>query len=493
MDGASLPVLAAAQTLTTKGAAAVAPAAATDFRDSFAAILGATDLTGLTADQQVALTQLLADPAGTLRPLTGAVGKELPEAAIRGLLGALGIALDPQTFATKAATPATGGTAETQPANVPDDGADPAATLIGMLLAAKAPSDRQALGANAPMSALTEEAEAPPAEVRADGADLAATLLAIVLQGSAGTDGSAPRPEPIAADSGSGESSDAMVIEVALPRGAILAATGSATPVAQTPADEERPAGLDAFWVMIRHAGSSLGVADAAQPRAAPASGGSATPQSESGGFSLPTTFLAAVESVAEAVGAEAPPIAELTRGLATALDAVSSGAGRLGLAAAPDIVPPRMAAAVSEAVSVPVGERGWERAFGERVVWLVGQQIQSAEVRLNPPHLGPVEVRLSLTGQDANISFTVAHGATRDAIEQAIPRLRELFAEHQLQILNVDVGQRDASSQASQGDRRGQGSSPSAGVGSSTSATGAESVASVQRGGLPSLVDEYV
>jgi len=81
MDGASLPVLAAAQTLTTMGAAAVAPAAATDIRDSFAAILGATDLTGLTADQQAALTQLLADPAGTLPRAADAVGKELASRA----------------------------------------------------------------------------------------------------------------------------------------------------------------------------------------------------------------------------------------------------------------------------------------------------------------------------------------------------------------------------------------------------------------------------
>lgn len=445
MEGASLPVLAAAQTLTTMGATGVAPAAATDIRDSFAAILGATDLAGLTVDQQAALTQLLADPAGTLPRAADVVGKELPQAAIRGLLGALGIALDPQALATQAATPSTGGTADTQPANAPDDGADLAALLAMLLPAALAPYAQ------------------------------------------------APRAEPSPAGSGAADGSDGLLLGVALPLGALLPGTGAGATPAQAPGDEQRPAAIDALWAMIRHAGRSLGVADAAQPRAAPASDGSATPQSQSGGFSLPATFLAAVESVAGAVGAEAPPIAELARGLATALDAVTSGAGRSGLAAAPDLVPPRVAAVVSEAVSVPVGERGWERAFGERVVWLVGQQIQSAEVKLNPPHLGPVEVRLSLTGQDANVSFTVAHGATRDAIEQAIPRLRELFAEHQLQIVNVDVGQRDASSQASQGDRRGQGSSPSAGVGTSTSATAAESVASVQRGGLPGLVDEYV
>ena len=188
----------------------------------------------------------------------------------------------------------------------------------------------------------------------------------------------------------------------------------------------------------------------------------------------------------------DAPPIADLSRGLATALDAVGTAAARSGLAPAPEVVPARVAALVNDAVSVPVGERGWDRAFGERVLWLVGQQVQAAEVKLNPPHLGPVEVRLSLTGQDASVSFTVAHGATRDAIEQAIPRLRELFAEQQLQIVNVDVGQRDAAGQASQGDRWGHAARPVSGAVAHAGAADSEPVVRVRGGGLPGLVDEY-
>jgi flagellar hook-length control protein FliK len=104
------------------------------------------------------------------------------------------------------------------------------------------------------------------------------------------------------------------------------------------------------------------------------------------------------------------------------------------------------------------------------------------------------VEVRLSLTGQDASVSFTVSHGATRDAIEQAIPRLRELFAEHQLQIVNVDVGQRDAAGQASQGERwSSAGGSHPAPETATHEKTETEPRARVRRGALPGLVDEYV
>jgi flagellar hook-length control protein FliK len=99
--------------------------------------------------------------------------------------------------------------------------------------------------------------------------------------------------------------------------------------------------------------------------------------------------------------------------------------------------------------VDVPVGSRGWERALGERVVWLVGQQIQAAEIKLNPPHLGPVEVRLTLSGSEASLSFGTPHAPVREAIEHALPRLREQLAEQNLVLVNVDVGDRGVFGQA--------------------------------------------
>jgi Flagellar hook-length control protein FliK len=446
MDGASLPVLAASQTLTAMGAAASGSAPVAGLRDGFAAILGATELTGLPADQQAALTRLLADPAGTLRSAAEAVGKELPEAAIRGLLGALGVALDPQAFGTDASAPTAKGQLEPRTGNEAEGRSDLAATLLATLLSPAPTSGAQ---------------EMPPPFSTADGE---------------------------AADSPNGP-----VLDTALPIGAILSAVGTGTAKEPVPADEQRPAGLDALWATIRDAGRSLGQVDASRPQAAASADAATASDAPARDQSLATSFVSAIASTAKHADADSPSSVERTRGLATALDAVSAGAGRSGLAAAPDIVPHRAAAVIGDAVAVPVGERGWERAFGERVVWLVGQQIQTAEVKLNPPHLGPVEVRLSLTGQDASVSFTVTHGTTRDAIEQAIPRLRELFAEHQLQIVNVDVGQRDASSQASHGDRSGSGGSLSAGVGGSGIPTMAEPAGDVQRGGLPGLVDEYV
>jgi hypothetical protein len=439
MEGATLPVLAAPQPLAAVGAVPATATAAGDAGDGFAAILGATDLTHLTPAQRTALGQLLSDPAGTLAAGADAAGTILPQAAIGGLLQALGIGADPDSAqgdgAPFAGRRAAGDEAQAMP------GAGPAVTaLLGLLLPA---------GTTA----------APPRPTTPAGTAEDATRLAQLASLAAGVRGGGL---PEAADAASG---------------------------GEGKGESRRGHPLGALLQMIRAAGRAGSAYGTATAGSAGVPGTGETLPSEA---ALPPGLLAMLEARAPADAVERTDGADLARGLATALEATQGGAGRAGLGAAAEGQTARPGGPVSTAVAVPFGERGWERAFGERVVWLVGQQLQAAEVRLNPPHLGPVEVRLSLTGQEANLSFTVAHGATRDAIEQAIPRLRELFADQQLQIVNVDVGQRDASSQASTGDRWGRaGEAPSEPRGRSGPAD-AEPTARPRVGGLPGLVDEY-
>lgn len=107
---------------------------------------------------------------------------------------------------------------------------------------------------------------------------------------------------------------------------------------------------------------------------------------------------------------------------------------------------------AASTPVEVPVGHPGWERAVGQRVLWLVDQQGQAAQLRLNPPELGPLEVRLRMDGDQVHLSFAAGHVQVREALEQALPRLRELFAEAGLSLGNVDVSQQGPGGQADDG-----------------------------------------
>ncbi len=117
--------------------------------------------------------------------------------------------------------------------------------------------------------------------------------------------------------------------------------------------------------------------------------------------------------------------------------------------AAAPVVAPPvqivtdarSIDRVVSTNIAVPVASPSWGEALGNKVVWMSSQGSQVAELRLDPPHLGPLEVRLTVANDQASAVFVSHHAAVREAIEAAMPRLREMLAESGIMLGNAMVG----------------------------------------------------
>jgi len=86
------------------------------------------------------------------------------------------------------------------------------------------------------------------------------------------------------------------------------------------------------------------------------------------------------------------------------------------------------------------LGSTGWKQEFGSQVTLLVSRREPQAEIRINPPQLGPVEVRIGLQGDQVSLAFTAAQPDTRAAIENALPQLHEMFAEGGLALGNASV-----------------------------------------------------
>ena len=103
---------------------------------------------------------------------------------------------------------------------------------------------------------------------------------------------------------------------------------------------------------------------------------------------------------------------------------------------------------AVSLKLDTPLGSKGWDQGVSERILWMLGNSIQGASLRITPAHLGPIEIQISMQQDQASVSFSTQHTAVREALEASIPRLREMFQENNLQLVNVDVGQRGGSQQ---------------------------------------------
>ncbi|HBK46993.1 MAG TPA: flagellar hook-length control protein FliK, partial [Xanthomonadaceae bacterium] len=88
------------------------------------------------------------------------------------------------------------------------------------------------------------------------------------------------------------------------------------------------------------------------------------------------------------------------------------------------------------------LGSDGFDEAVGTRLSWLADQKIGHAHIKITPNDLGPIEVRLHLDGDKVNANFTAAHAEVRQALEQSLPKLRDMLGEHGFQLGQADVGQ---------------------------------------------------
>jgi len=90
--------------------------------------------------------------------------------------------------------------------------------------------------------------------------------------------------------------------------------------------------------------------------------------------------------------------------------------------------------------LTIPFQQSQWGQAVAERVMWMSSQGIQEAEIYLDPPELGPLQVKVSVANEQAHVSFVVQHGSVREALDQNAMRLREMFEAEGINLADVDV-----------------------------------------------------
>ncbi|MGR9012708.1 MAG: flagellar hook-length control protein FliK [Gammaproteobacteria bacterium] len=101
--------------------------------------------------------------------------------------------------------------------------------------------------------------------------------------------------------------------------------------------------------------------------------------------------------------------------------------------------------------ITKPLSHPEWNKDLGERIVWMSSKAIPSAEIRLNPQHLGPISVRVDVADNQATVNFSAQHAATREALEASIPKLREMMSAQQVDLVDVNISQGAMSDQGRQ------------------------------------------
>ena len=91
--------------------------------------------------------------------------------------------------------------------------------------------------------------------------------------------------------------------------------------------------------------------------------------------------------------------------------------------------------------MDTPLGQAGWHDEVGQKLTWMVGNNRQQADLVLNPPQLGRVEVSLTMNGDQASAIFTSSNPAVREALENSLHRLREVLADAGVSLGQTHVG----------------------------------------------------
>ncbi|AKS20401.1 flagellar hook-length control protein FliK [Xanthomonas campestris pv. campestris] len=229
---------------------------------------------------------------------------------------------------------------------------------------------------------------------------------------------------------------DALAAAAAALAASMSAATTATTATPTLPTDAAAPATTATAASALPSLGALAPAAATAQPAAATALSGE--PQAAA----LMSLATAALDSPADDLKTDAPdaPAFVLPTTTASALNRLQD------------------APAVFSASPTPTPEMGsdtFDDAIGARLSWLADQKIGHAHIKVTPNEMGPVEVRLHLEGDKVNASFTAANADVRQALEQSLPRLRDMLGQQGFQLGQADVSQQQ---QHPSGNRNGAG-----------------------------------
>lgn len=108
--------------------------------------------------------------------------------------------------------------------------------------------------------------------------------------------------------------------------------------------------------------------------------------------------------------------------------------------------------------VDTPVRDPAWPGDFSQKVVWLTANDQKFAQLTLNPPQMGPIEISLNINKDTASAYFVSPNAEVREAIETALPRLREMLAG-----VGIELGQANVSAQSSHQEAGNQEARPGA------------------------------
>ncbi|NVK24342.1 MAG: flagellar hook-length control protein FliK [Gammaproteobacteria bacterium] len=111
-----------------------------------------------------------------------------------------------------------------------------------------------------------------------------------------------------------------------------------------------------------------------------------------------------------------------------------------------------------------------------QQIGLMLSRNMKSVDIRMDPPELGAMQVRLAVTNDQATVSFVVSNQQTKDALEASLPKLREMLEQQGVELADSNV-QQDNSQQQKDMSEEGSDSSNGQALGQANDETEEESL----------------
>lgn len=119
--------------------------------------------------------------------------------------------------------------------------------------------------------------------------------------------------------------------------------------------------------------------------------------------------------------------------------------------------------ATLQGATTTPLSNPQWANDFGRQVVNFTqnsSNTMQMAELRLDPPELGPIRITINLSDNVANAAFFSPHAIVRQTVENALPHLQQLLAQAGISLGEASVSDQDQAGNQSANESKTSGNS---------------------------------
>jgi flagellar hook-length control protein FliK len=101
---------------------------------------------------------------------------------------------------------------------------------------------------------------------------------------------------------------------------------------------------------------------------------------------------------------------------------------------------PAQSALPQSSGDAVDTNAARWHEALATRIQWLVDHDVGEAKIKLNPPELGALDVKIALQDDKTYVQMVAHSASARDELAQGLPRLRELLSAGGLELGGATV-----------------------------------------------------